>query len=74
MTRTLDTVVGIKDRHSPELLAVDGVQGVGVSERAGQLLIKVYVANNLDALRAAIPRELDDVPVELEASGTFTAY
>jgi hypothetical protein len=64
----------IKERYERDLLALDGVEGVGIGEDGGEPLIKVYVSE--DSLRplTAIPSHLEDVPVVVEESGIFEAY
>jgi hypothetical protein len=70
---TLDDVKRIKDRHEGRLLALKGVQGVGIAAEEGESKITVYVDHGMPQL-ADIPRELDDVPVVVEESGVFEAY
>lgn len=56
-----------------ELLARPGVTGVGVGrgERAGEFAIVCYLASDRHA--AALPAELEGVPVKLEVTGEFKA-
>jgi hypothetical protein len=71
--RSLTAAREIKRRHEDALLALEGVQGVGLDERDGSPLIKVYVDVDRPSRRAGIPAVLEDVPVEIEESGLFEA-
>lgn len=64
----------VKKLHERELLQLEGVQGVGVSDDQGRLAIKVYVDDGFSAQHPALPNSIDDVPVVVEESGAFTAY
>jgi hypothetical protein len=75
MKADLERARRVKNRHQRRLLALDGVQGVGMGDDDGRPLIKVYVDHRRPAHEQAIPRILDDVPVVVEeAGGEFTAY
>jgi hypothetical protein len=65
----------VKEEHELQLMAIDGVQGVGIGERddADGLAIKVYVDNKTKALQEKLPKELDGHPVQIEVSGEFHA-
>ncbi len=54
-----------------ELLAIPGVQGVGIGDAGRGTAIKVYVDASTPELGQRIPRELDGVPVLVEQTGEF---
>jgi hypothetical protein len=63
----------VKARHEGRLLGVDSVQGVGIGEERGRPVITVYVAGPTEALRRAIPPELEGYPVRVVVSGELRA-
>lgn len=63
----------VKADHEMQLMAINGVEGVGVGEEAGKPVIKVYVSGKTPALKQAIPAQLDGYPVRTEVSGEFHA-
>lgn len=67
------TIEEVLDKHQDWLLAVPGVTGMGVGERAGQPVLVVMVAAITPELRAGIPASLEGYPVEIEASGEIHA-
>jgi hypothetical protein len=66
-----------KVRHEEELLALPNVTGVGVGERGGRLVIKVFVTQKIpeSALGAneLVPEQLDGYEVDVEESGVLEA-
>lgn len=64
-------------RHEDELLALPNVTAVGIGERAGEAVIKVFVARKVPAseLEAAerVPGSLDGHPVDVEEIGVVEA-
>ncbi|MGQ0796295.1 MAG: hypothetical protein ACT4OI_00290 [Methanobacteriota archaeon] len=63
----------VKRRHEAHLLKTPGVVGVGIGRRDGRDCIRVYVAEDTPKILAALPRALEDVPVEIVVSGPFKA-
>ena len=61
-------------RHEDELLAIDGVQGVGIAKDNGDLAITVFVDENENRYRKLLPSKLENVPVRVEESGLFQAF
>jgi hypothetical protein len=59
--------------HERELLAIEGVQGIGVGSDDGRPAIKVFVDHDQERYRQLLPRALDDIPVLVEESGVFEA-
>jgi hypothetical protein len=66
-----------KTRHEAELLALPNVTGVGIGERAGKPVIKVFVTERVPESRLApeerIPTLLDGYEVDVEAIGFIEA-
>jgi hypothetical protein len=54
-------------------LNIEGVEGVGIGEESGQLVIKVYVVKKTRSLQESIPSQLDGYPVSIEVTGEFHA-
>jgi hypothetical protein len=50
-----------------------GVVGVGIGEKDGKEVIRVYVADDNPKIRGALPAALEEVPVEIVVSGPFKA-
>ena len=65
-------VMSIQNRHTPELMQLDGVvgtaTGLGID---GQPVVKVFTAR---AGVTRIPASLDGIPVEVQVTGEFTAH
>ena len=68
----------VKRRHADELMALPNVTGVGVGERDGSEVIKVFVVRKLplEALQESerVPGELEGVPCDVEEMGVTRAY
>jgi len=66
-----------KTRHEAELLALPNVTGVGIGERAGKPVIKVFVSEKVSesllAPEERVPRSLEGYEVEVEAIGSIEA-
>lgn len=64
-------------RHEDELLALPNVTAVGIGERAGEPVIKVYVGRKVPASELApderVPASLDGHPVDVEEIGVVEA-
>ena len=65
----------VKADHEGKLMAIDGVQGVGIGQRedGDGLAIKVYVDVKTKALQGKLPKLLEGYPVQIEVSGEFHA-
>lgn len=64
--------VGVQERHTDRLMAIDGVVGTGAGINAsGSPVIKVFTKR---ANVRNLPTELDGVPVVIEETGEFTAF
>lgn len=60
-------------RHTPELLAIPGVNGTGEGIEAGEPVLVVFAPNDTPDLRARLPRTLEGYPVVVRATGTVRA-
>jgi len=63
----------VKAKHEMRLLGIEAMEGVGISEEAGHLVIKVYVSKKTKALQKSIPARIEGYPVRIEVSGEFHA-
>ena len=67
----------VKQRFEGELMALPNVTGVGVGERGGTQVIKVFVVRKepLETLSASerVPRTLEGVPCDVEEIGVVSA-
>jgi len=71
-TESSSPVQHVKQRHEQELMAIDGVEGVGVGRNSiGDDAILVYLRS--DDIKARIPRTIDGYPVETKVSGIIDA-
>jgi hypothetical protein len=67
----------VRARHEDRLLGLPNVVGVGVGERGGQPVIKVFVAQKVPESALAederVPESLDGYEVDVEAIGELRA-
>lgn len=73
MKRSRSRVRKLKKRHESDLLSLAGVEAVGMGEKDGFPLIKVYV-DGRSTRRDEIPSTIEDVPVVVEETDSFAAY
>lgn len=69
----MTVVEEVKRRHEADLLKTPGVVGVGIGRKEGRECIRIYVSEETPKILAALPRSLEDVPVEVVVSGLFRA-
>jgi hypothetical protein len=65
-----------KERHEQAIMRIQGVVGIGVGASdvvPGEAVVEVYVEKATPAVRAAIPAQLDNVPVKVVETGEITA-
>jgi hypothetical protein len=66
-----------QSRHEAELLSLPNVTGVGIGERAGKPVVKVFVTRKVPASQLApeerVPRSLEGYEVDVEAIGVVEA-
>jgi len=67
------SVEEVKRRHEASLMKIRGVVGVGIGRKDGKDCIRVYVEKDSPKILAALPSDLEDVPVEIVISGAFKA-
>jgi hypothetical protein len=70
-------IAEVKSRHEERLLALPNVTGVGIGERAGEPVIKVFVVEKVPesalAPEALVPPSLEGYPVDVEEIGSIEA-
>jgi hypothetical protein len=67
------SITEVLARHTPSLMAVDGVTGTGEGSDGDQPIVVVFVVKETPALRARLPQLLEGYRVVLRASGEVTA-
>lgn len=67
------SVAEVKQRHESRLMKLRGVVGVGIGQREGREVIRIYVEKDHPKILSALPQSLDDVPVEVVVAGAFKA-
>lgn len=63
----------VKKRHELELLGIEGVEGVGVTEDKGHAVLTLYIGQMTDQLRRKLPTEIEGYPVRTVITGGFVA-
>jgi hypothetical protein len=69
----MTAVAEVKQRHEARLMKMRGVVGVGIGQKDGREVIRIYVEKENPKILSRIPHALDDIPVEVVVSGTFRA-
>ena len=71
------SIDAIKQKYEEQLMQLPNVTGVGIGEKAGKKVIKVFVTHKVPEsdLRPAevIPKELEEYETDVEETGTLTA-
>jgi hypothetical protein len=67
------TIQQAKEQHETELMAIDGVVGVGIGECEGAPCVQVLLENESSELKRQIPTQLDGFTVETEVVGSLEA-
>jgi len=67
------TIEQAKERRETELMAIDGVVGVGIGECEGEPCVKVLLENESSDLKQRIPTQLDGYTVDTEVVGSLEA-
>ena len=63
----------VRQKHEPQLLAIDGVVGVRIGpDEIGDDVIVVMLRDS--AVGKAVPKRLDGIPVHTEVTGEIDAY
>ena len=68
----MTTAKAVKRKHEARLMRIPGVVGVGITQKEGKDRICVYVKDDNPKILAALPRTLEEIPVEIVVSGGFT--
>lgn len=63
----------VRDEREADLLAIEGVEGVGIGDDAGTPCIVVYASDTRQPIRERIAAALSGVRYRIEASGEFHA-
>jgi hypothetical protein len=73
----MDEITDTKTRHEGWLLSLPNVTGVGIGERAGRPVIKVFVTEKVAASELApdelVPQSLDGHEIDVEEIGVVEA-
>ncbi|HEY9801496.1 MAG TPA: hypothetical protein V6D25_14155 [Leptolyngbyaceae cyanobacterium] len=67
------TIEQVKEQYESDLLRIDGVVGVGISECEDKPCIKVYLENESPSLKNQIPKQLDGFKVDTQVTGSIQA-
>jgi hypothetical protein len=71
------SIEAVKDKYEPNLMKLPNVAGVGIGERAGKPVIKVFVTTKMpeSALRPGevVPKRLEGFETDVEEIGVVTA-
>ncbi|HUX77197.1 MAG TPA: hypothetical protein VMY40_11210 [Anaerolineae bacterium] len=67
------TIEQAKGQHETELMAIEGVVGVGIGECEGEPCVKVLLENESSDLKRQIPTQLDGYTVDTEVVGSLEA-
>lgn len=67
----MKTINEVKKENSELLMAMDGVEGVGIGDKEGKPCLRIYISNQDVACR--LPTNVDGYEVETIYSGKFVA-
>ena len=71
-TEASSTIERVKEDHEKELMAIEGVEGIGVGrDSIGNDAIVVYLRT--DDVKSRIPRTIEGYPVETRVTGIIDA-
>ena len=71
-TESSSSILQVKEHHEQELMAIEGVEGVGVGRNSiGDDAIIVYLRS--EDVRSRVPRSIDGYPVEMKVTGIIEA-
>jgi hypothetical protein len=65
------TIEQVQEAHTPEWMAVPGVEGTGIGLFRGKPCIKIFASVKAQKLQSKIPSSVDGYPVVIEETGTF---
>lgn len=67
------TIEQVLERHESKLMAIEGVSGIGISERDGKPCLKVFLEEDSPTLKSQIPSQLDGFEIDIEVTGPIKA-
>jgi hypothetical protein len=67
------TIEQVQDEHTPEWMAIPGVEGTAIGLYKGKPCIKIFSSVNPQKLKGKIPSTVEGYPVTIEETGTFRA-
>ncbi len=73
MSQTNASIEEVKEKHTPELMQIEGVEGVGITEHNGKPAIVLYVSDK-KKVEKKVPSEIEGHPVKIEVTGSFQAF
>ena len=69
---SMEKITKVMNKHTDELMSVDGVVGVYIGQTdSEELCIKVMVVEISDTLLTKFPKTLDGIKVEIEETGVI---
>lgn len=68
------TIQQVQEEHTPEWMAIDGVEGTAIGLYKDKPCIKIFTSKKAEDLRTVIPSIVEDYPVIIEETGTFRAF
>lgn len=67
------SIYDVKNTYELSWMQIEGVEGVGISEKNGQEYIVVYVSQKAPA-QTTIPSNVEGYPVKIIHTGPFRAF
>ncbi len=65
------TIEQVQESHTPEWMAIPGVEGTAIGLFKGKPCIKIFASIKAQKLRGKIPSSVEGYPVVIEETGTF---
>jgi hypothetical protein len=60
--------------HTSQLMAIPGVTGVGIGEKAGKPVLLIMVKALTQELKKQLPSQLAGIPIQVEVVGEISAF
>lgn len=73
MSQTSASIEEVKEKHTKELMQIEGVEGVGVTLHNGKKHIVLYVSDK-EKVGEKVPDAIEGHPVKIEVTGSFQAF
>lgn len=64
----------VLEKHEDKLMAIPGVEGIGVGGTKSKPVILVMVRSDDKRITARIPKTIEGYPVKVEVTGEIQAY